>query len=138
MLDEIYTDQFDKIASGILHERANGHSKLKIQVLKDERLKEPAKSILKHLQSACELMEKNKDYFQENGLRLENSLYKNDLSMNSYDGKHPKLYAYEQKTHEIEVELAKKRKEIRARVYGLNTTYEEVEKEVSAYIARLK
>lgn len=139
MLDEIYTEQFDKIAGGILSLRTQEYEKLKLTVLRDERKKEPVKSILEHLESAEKLVEKHKNYFDDNGLRFDNTIHKNDVTISRYDSiLHPKLKAYSDKTREIEIDLAKKRKEIRARVYGLNTTYAEVEKEVSAFIADLK
>ena len=141
MLDEIYTEQFDKVTAPILQKRAEGLAKLKNEVLAEEAGKAPLKTAFAKINAAREAYESVEKYLQEQGLKFSAYRYRDreGLEFNTYSGiRHPKIAKYEDATREIEVKLANKKKEIRARIYGMDTTYEEVEKEISKEIASFK
>lgn len=140
MLDEIYTEQFDKIEHGILKLRVQEYEKLKDKVLETESKKEPLKTMLTHMEAGYKLWKKHEDDLRKMGIRFCDRPDEPKLRIDYYneDYTHPLLQAHKEKTHEIELDLAQKRKEIRARVYGMATTYEEVNKEVSEYISTIK
>ncbi len=139
MLDEIYTEQFDKVSSTILNRRREGYQALSRKVLKEEADKAPLKTALVKFAEAYKAAKHIEDYLSDNGLRLDNRIYEVELEVSTYSGNtHPKLLKHSEETREIEIDLAKKKKEIRARIYGMDTTYEEVEKEISKEIASIK
>lgn len=142
MLDEIYMEQFDTLARPILQERQDGLERLKTEVLKSELEKNPMKSVMEKIRVAEMAVKAAGEYMQKNGLKIEDQNYRSKeriLELNTYNGiRHPKILRYEEETHKIEAKLAKKKKEIRARVYGLDATYEQVEKEVSRELAEFK
>lgn len=137
MLDEIYTEQFEALAKPILQERAEGLKRLKLEVLKEEMEKKPVKDVLAKLTAARDAYQSASSYLLEHGLRISgysrSSRDEDQLEFaSSYDSvRHPKIAKYEQETRVIEERLATKKKEIRARVYGMDTTYAEVEKEIT-------
>lgn len=139
MLDEIYCEQFEKAVRPILLKRKEGYEALKVKVLKSELSKSPMKDVMKKLGDAYKAVKDVKDYMEENGLRLNNSLYEQELTIDSYRYlPNPTLSKYNDETNEIEQSLAKKKKEIRARIYGMDTTFEEVEREISKEIASIR
>ena len=51
---------------------------------------------------------------------------------------YPAIRKFKEETYKIETKLAERKKEIRARIYGMDTTYEAVEKEIEKYISDIK
>ena len=138
MLDEIYMEQFEKKADEILHPRKVEFEKLKNEVIDFEYSKGPLKEMIKALEKGYELMEQHKTYFKDNNITLDNYAHKPKLKFGYGYVSHPKLVAHEKKTREIEMDLATKKKEIRARIYGMSTSYDEVEKEISQFLSDIK
>lgn len=141
MLDEIYCEQFDKISKPILGKRAEGLQKLKQEVLKEEIAKDPVKTSLKMLNDATKYIKKHEEHYNKMGLKLSSSLPTSFSLEFQYGWKaeqHPKIQKYLEETAKIELDLANKKKEIRSRIYGMSTTYEEVDAEIREYIKGIK
>lgn len=141
MLDDIYMEQFDKIEREILEPIKRDFEKLKETVLREEIKKSPIKELYLALEKAHKLYKKNENYLNDNDMAFKEGYgYKKEPVLEFGYGyvRHPKIVAFHKKAKEKELELANKRKEIRARIYGLNTTYEEVSKEISAYLSSIK
>lgn len=139
MLDEIYSEQFDKIAKPILNDRKKGLDKLQEEVIRKEAKQDPIKKILKLLNEASDLAKENEEYFKDNGLKFNHSLYQDwKLEFGWSSENHPEIEAYCLETREVEQDLINKKKEIRSRIYGMNTTFEQVDAEIKEYIAGIK
>jgi len=139
MLDEVYMHQFDTIARKQSDQRMEDRKKLEYETVKKELAKEPLKTLLKKLNDAFESQERNAEYLKEHGLKVDSKLYKPEIKTtrrSSYDDvlPHPVMEKFDKETREIEIDLSNKRKEIRARIYGLSTTFEEVDAEIKNYI----
>lgn len=137
MLDEVYTDQYQKMSSAILDKRSRERKILSQKILNQERKNKDVGNLIEAIEKAQALYKKAVPYLESRGLRIRevqdvdfefNTSYRNDIT-------HPELMHFDDKTNEIEQKLAEKRKEIRARIYGMDTTYSEVEREVSAYLS---
>lgn len=142
MLDEIYTEQFKKKEQRILEDRREGYQDLHKKVLKKERSSKNVKAVMDAATKFRELVLKHKEEFDEKGLTIDH-YYRDDkfdlkISDSYRSQTHPDLKAYQEETYVIEENLAKVKKEMRARIYGLNTTYEEVDKEIAEILKGLK
>lgn len=137
MLDEIYTEQFDTLAKPIIYERREGRERIVAEIVKQELKTGPLKDVFDKMQAAYSAYEKAKPYLEKNGLKFYDKPDKPRLEIaNGYSSiRHPKLKKYDDESTKIETRLATKKKEIRARVYGLDATYEEVEREIAKEIA---
>lgn len=146
MLDGIYTEEFNTISNAILNKRKEAYEKLKSEIIKEESAKEPVKTLLKKAAEAKQAFAKAVPYMKERGLKLESHYDYKDWGKleikgaNSWSDSsvHPKLVEFRAETQRIELELAKKKKEIRAKIHGLNTTYEVVEREIKEELKSLK
>lgn len=139
MLDEIYSEQFEKKKGAILGKREVEYKILADKVLAEEAKKAPLKEMLTAISVAFKLTEKNSEYMKLHGLNLDNRVYENKLEINTYGSyNHPSLEKHKVETRRIDQELAEKKKEMRARIYGMDTTYTEVEKEIGRLIAGIK
>lgn len=142
MLDEIYTEQFEKLAEPIIRERREGLKRIKIAILKKESEKKPVKDVLAKAAAAREAYQAAAGYLVENGLRIKDFSSRDEYSLDfasSYDSlTHPEIAEYETETRAIEERLATKKKEIRARIYGMDTTYSQVEEEINRELASIK
>lgn len=142
MLDEIYTEQFETITEPILRKREVGLDALRTEVLRDEAKKEPMKEVLAACIFAHKAIKKAEKYMEDNGLSLDHGFGRDEVELrldNSYRTvTHPRIAEYEEETSNIKISLAKKKKEIRARIYGMDTTYEEVEREIKKEIESIK
>lgn len=137
MLDEIYSKQFDELARPIMEERQRGLDKLTRKVLRDEQKKDPVKKVLKAWKEAVKLSKQYQTYFEDRGLSLSNSTYSEyELSFKRYSNhEHPEILKYQAETDRIHAELVNRKKEIRARIFGMETTFEDVDAEIKKYIA---
>lgn len=140
MLDEVYMEQFDKIERASKEKRTREREVLSNKVLAYE-LKTPLMKILmKSIGDAYTAFKKSEKYMKDNGLSLENNPHESELRIgrgwNSLV--HPDMRKFDDETSRIEEDFAKSRKEIRARIYGMETTYAEVEGEIAKYIANIK
>lgn len=143
MLDEIYTEQFKKKEQKILQDRQDGYRKLQAKVLKDETKSKNIKAILDAAEKFTALYKKHSGELEEKGLKIDNMPYRDEAFSlklaDRYDNNtHPTLLAYKEETYAIEENLAKVKKEMRAKIYGLNTTYEEVDKEIGEILKGIK
>lgn len=145
MLDEIYTEQFKAKERLILVKREEGLSQLKIRVTRKELKSKDVKSIIDAAKKLKKLMEDNQETLDNRGIKIEGFSFNNELKLSLSSGhyynnyrKHPEIEAYEEETERINVELAQKKKEIRARIYGLAISYEEADKEISKILKEVK
>jgi hypothetical protein len=144
MLDEIYMEQFKKKERAIKQKREEGLSLLKEKIIKEESKSKDAKPILEAAKKLAQLVETHKDTMRERGvtvkgIRLDGNI-EVDIHTHSYSTYivHPKIEAYKEDTLNLELELAQKKKEIRALIYGLAATYEEADKEIAEVLKGIK
>ena len=139
MLDEVYMQHFEVVVKNIKDKRNAEYDRLKQQVKKDFMKKYADK--ISAYEKAAEILWKLDQTQEETGLQLfrYSSDRPNKLEVsirNSYCI--PVLQKYSEETRRIEEELSKKKKEIRARIYGMDMTYEQVESEISKELASIK
>lgn len=138
MLDEIYTEQFDKHVEPIFKARQEEQALLRLKVVESESRTPKVKDAIDKIIAAKEAFDGIEKYLERRGMRLSSEPRVAWLEINGYgDVRHPALQAHVEETRKIEVDLAKKKKEIRARVYGMDTTYAEVEREVARELASI-
>lgn len=143
MLDEIYTSQFKKKEQVILKRRDEGMGVLQRAVLKKALTNKQLSPMINSLRKFRELYKTNKEYMDENGFHL-TQMYdignvKLEVNYKKYgELGNPELNAYHDETERIRDELETKRREMRARIYGLNVTYEEADKEIYALLESIK
>lgn len=136
MLDQIYTEQFEKRAKLITQERADGLQKLTAKCLKTFLSDKEVKKMMEAGKQFYEMSRKLESKMDESGVYLNNSISKEpSLSVRSrYYGdsrnEFPEVEAYQAKTREIELSLGEKKKEMRAKIYGVAASYEEVDQEI--------
>lgn len=132
MLDEIYTKRFNE---KIKPYRSKRHDQL--ETIRDNALEEAKKS--KDVEKFRELVAKTK--------ALKDKLYQGGISVyDSYDGvvkveiksNHPKVQSFNDETEKTLDTASEAQAEMRTRIYGLNTTYEEVDKEIAQILKGLK
>jgi len=135
MLDEIYTEQFKKREKTILDERERGKSILTDKLLKEFAKDKEVKAYLEAGKKFFELAQKLKPKFDKNGVSTSDYItkvpalsvycgYRNDYKV------FPELNIYSEETIRIEGVLAEKKREMRAKIYGVEASYEEVDKEI--------
>ena len=143
MLDEVYMEAFDGVSHNILEKRTEGYTKLSDKIIKEESKRAIVKETIQSYNLIVKKIKKCEEYLGKNGLTLNGVPYNlnNSLTVESQyscDGKHPKLKKYQAETDKIKAKLARNKREVRARIYGMDTTYEAVEKEIAKYIAEMK
>lgn len=144
MLDEIYTDQFNVKERLIMAKRADGLRVLMTSLTKKERKSKDVKAILDAANKLKGLMDAKHEGIRERGMEIKGFRFEKEVSLELSSGyyndyrKHPEIVRYEEDTEAIKIDLAQKRKEIRARVYGLSASYEEADKEISNVLKGIK
>lgn len=135
MLDEIYTEQFKKKADIILEERRAGYVKLQAALLAKESKNKEVKAMLDAGTKFYELENKLHDQLISNGVtvdyRLSNAPKLSVTSSYRSEGRYAELEAYQSETYRIEIALGEKKKLMRAKIYGVASSYEEIEKDIS-------
>ncbi len=140
MLDEIYTEQFEKRAKVILSERGVGREKLQDKLVKEQLKDKEIKKFIEAGQTFYKMQ--NDPRFSEKlktrGLSINTSIHSNpkvSISTSYYNTYElPELEKYNERTREIEQQLSEKKKEMRAKIYGVEASYEEVDKEIKALL----
>ena len=136
MLDTIYLEQFDKRERAILDEREAGLKKLNDKCLKTFKQDKDVKKMLEAGKLFYELHRKLQGKMDEKGVSLNRSVDKEpELSVRTryygYDRQEfPEVTEYQDETTRIKLALAEKKKEMRAKIYGVSASYEEVDKEI--------
>jgi len=143
MLDQIYTEQFSQKERAIIEKRDKGYETLKQQILESERKSPAVRAVLEAGKRYFELVEKNRPQLASKSLSITQTIHslpqlEFGYSYSRDGGVHPKLSAYSDETTRIRTELAQKKQEVRARIYGLATTFDEVKTEVEAIINTIK
>lgn len=133
MLDEIYSEEFKKKSEVILEARRVEYAKLQASLLAKESKSRDVKAMLDAGMKFYELSQKLKPELAAKGVYVEN--YTSGvprLSVNSYraDGKYPELEAHQNETYKVESALASKKREMRAKIYGVDASYEVVDAEI--------
>jgi len=133
MLDQIYVEQFDKRARMIRESRRAGREKLMVQLLAKESEDEKIQEMLDAGRKFYLLYEELKPKLAVNGVSVDNNLNKiPKLYINQYSraNKYVDLQDYDDETDKIELSLSEKKKEMRAKIYGVAASYEDVDKEI--------
>lgn len=133
MLDEIYSEEFKKKSEVILEGRRVEYAKLQASLLAKESKGREVKAMLDAGQKFYELSQKLKSELAAKGVVVENYISgAPKLAVNSYraDGRFPELEEYQAETYKIESALASKKREMRAKIYGVDASYEVVDAEI--------
>lgn len=135
MLDTIYTEQFDKRAAVMADERKAGLDALTKKCLKTFASRKDVKKMMDAQKAFYESYKKLEKEMDNNGISLSNSVYDHELVIrNRYYGyerkEFPEIVAYQAATTAQELKLAEKKKEMRAKIYGVAASYEEVDQEI--------
>lgn len=136
MLDTIYLEQFEKREKVIKDERQAGLDKLNEKCLKSFKADKEVKKMLEAGKVYFELQEKLTPKMDAQGVSLTQRMSKTpNLEVRSrfygYERKEfPEVTAYQEETTRIMLRLSEKKKEMRAMIYGVAASYEEVDKEI--------
>lgn len=137
MLDEIYTTQFEKRADLIREERAKGLSNVKKELLKKKLTEKDVKKMMEAGKLFYQMADKLAPKLKEVGLSIAGVPTKEpcvEYGYNYYSsspsGDFKEITVYNDKTREIELNLGEKKKEMRAKIYGVAASYEEVDQEI--------
>lgn len=136
MLDTIYLEQFEKRERVIKDERQVGLNKLNEKCLKSFKQDKEVKKMLEAGKTFFELQEKLTPKMDGQGISLTQRMSKAPtLEVRSrfygYERKEfPEVTEYQEETTRIELRLAEKKKEMRAKIYGVAASYEEVDGEI--------
>lgn len=141
MLDEIYSIQFEKRANIIREQRKAGLDKLTTQSLRKFSGNKDIKKLLELGKQYYELSQKLGNDFSDNGVQLTqtlNSVPHIEIRGRYYGsgyGQFPEVEAYSKETQDIELELGEKKREMRAKIYGVAASYEEVDSDIKSLLA---
>lgn len=136
MLDEIYTEQFEKRQKIIKDEREAGLNALKEKCLKSFKTNKEVKKMLEAGKVYFELQEKLTPEMDLKGICLTQRANKMpSLEVrNRYYGhdrkEFPEVTEYEAESTRIDLRLSEKKREMRAKIYGVSASYEEVDEEI--------
>jgi len=133
MLDEIYTEQFQKRANLITVDREAGRRLLQTQLLTKEASNKKVKEMLEAGKKFFLLEQELRTELAANGVAVNPTLSRQpELSINQYrsDGQYKELEDYQKATNAIELALSEKKKEMRAKIYGVAASYEDVDAEI--------
>ena len=135
MLDEIYTEQFTKRERAIRDERETGLKKLQVKLLANLSKDKEVKKMLEAGKAFYQAQEKLRSTLGSQNVALTYTLSGEPNLQVSYryggvGQDFPEVEEYNTRTREIELNLAEKKKEMRAKIYGVSASYEEVDKEI--------
>jgi hypothetical protein len=137
MLDEIYTKQFNVREEAINKEREIERQKLEAKVLKDFKKDKDVKKYLEAGKAFYDLRKKLDSKLQENGIGVTEYVSNvPDLKLSyGYSNNYqqvPELLEFNDESYRIKQTLTDRKLEMRAKIYGLNASYEEVEADIKA------
>lgn len=145
MLDEIYSEQFNAKKAVILNKRSEELSTLKLQVVDEVSNTRKAKALVEAGKRFYELLQTTGKELAEVGIHINEKVSGVPilgLQRYSYsstvDATHPKLLAHQERTRQIEAELAEKKQLIRSAIYGMATDFNDVKAEIEAVLADIK
>lgn len=136
MLDTIYMEQFEKRERVILDERRAGLEKLTEKCLKNFKADKEVKKMLEAGKTFYELSQKLAGKMTDSGVNLDQTVSREPklTARNRYYGyerkEFPEITSYQDETTRIELRLAEKKKEMRAKIYGVAASYEDVDAEI--------
>lgn len=143
ILDEVYTQQFDTIARQVQSTRASGladvQTKVVKKLLKDKEIKKmlDAGATFFALSRKLESKLDGEGVHVDNRLNNEPSLVFGRRGWSSVVGTAPEIKEYQTETARIELALAEKKKEMRAKIWGTSVSYEEADAEIKALLKDL-
>lgn len=142
MLDEIYSEQFRAIESASEAKRNKERQKLVEKLLKDFSKDKDVKAYLEAGRKFFELAQKLKPQFEKNGVRTSDYISKPPVLSIEYGWRNEnkvfkELEDFNEETLRVEGLFAQRKREMRAKIYGLNTTYEEAEAEIKVLLQDL-
>lgn len=142
MLDEIYTEQFKKRERQIIDERNQGFGPVVEKALKEFAKDKDVKNMLEAGKKFYELQTKLDDKLRKSGVGVEYTLsgvprLKNGYRYSNEYESLPAIQEYKNETARIEQRLAELKREMRAKIYGVSATYEEVDSEIKELLKGL-
>lgn len=134
MLDQIYTEQFDKRSKAILQDREKGLAELQTKLIKQTLKNKDVKKMIEAGVAFYRLRNELSSTLAESGISVEGYLSREPY-LTIHGGyrttnEFPEITEYKAKTREIELNLSEKKKEMRAKIYGVAASYEEVDSEI--------
>ncbi len=135
VLEEIYVGRIDGEKRTYERERRSGRQDFVEASLEKERNSNPIKSILAADRKRAELLEKNAEYLKEKGIYFNNK-YKLEIRYNSGYDCSSVVSDYDDETSNTVDRYNKAKQEVRAKIWGLDTSYEEIEAEIDAVLAK--
>lgn len=142
MLDEIYSEQFKAVESAKTNERSKERQKLEAKLLKDFAKNKDVKTYLEAGKKFFELAQKLRSEFDKNGVRTSDYISKPPVLTVEYGYRNDQkvfseLEKFNDETLRLQGVFAQRKREMRAKIYGLNTTYEEAEAEIKELLKDL-
>ena len=142
MLDEIYSEQFKSIRREVLDKREKEYHLLEAKELKAFAKDKDVKAYLEAGKKFYELRKKLEPKFQENGIGTNEYISNIPELKTSYGygtgyNRLPALEAHKDETSRLESLFDQRKREMRAKIYGLNATYEEAEAELKELLKDL-
>ena len=152
ILEEIYVDKLKSDLKAVKSKRQSERDAFIKSVIDEELKAASVKRVKKALDNLVTTLEKDGWYLEERGIKV-NGLpgYRDDgdlsrraakiqLELHSSYGErdNPMIQDYDEETLMVQARYEAANREIRAKIWGLDTSYEEIEKEVQAVLNGIK
>lgn len=129
MLDDLYLSRFNAKRRAVLDERANQSKKLEAAIVVKEAKK--YRELIRIGSKYFQLCKELRLQLENDGLELQSCLSSEPcLRLSSYRGQHPDMVEFRKATAVIEESFADKAALLRARIYGVDTSYTEIEADI--------
>lgn len=140
MLDKIYTAELTDRANVIIKKRSIERPSIVEKALKAFSTTGDNAKLLKKTTEAYTLFQEMKNSLKEQGIYLTSGVdHEPKFGVLSYaDDKPPLLKEFDDETVAIQGKLRRAQLEVRARIYGMTTTYEEVRQDLDNYLRELE
>lgn len=145
ILDEIYTEQFDKREKFILDNREQELGKLQEKNLKVFAADKEIKKMVGAGELYFEMVRKLREKMESKNVTIGETLstcpklgVKTYFYGRSEDKDFPEVARHKKETRAIALTLGEKRKEMRAKIYGVSASYEEVDAEIKEILKDVK
>lgn len=149
ILESIYVEQMKTMRRDAVESLGSKRGEF-IATLRTKVTKDPSvKAIKKALDNLVNTLDKHEHVLKSHKVGIDNLKHYNSESYTAsakkfvlvvedgYDRRNPDLVAFDQKVTDLGVKWDKAIMEVRAKVWGLNVSYEDMEKEIKAVIESL-
>ena len=143
VLEEIYCEQVTVMLKDYKKSRSAEREKFVVSVIDNIKKTKKGKAVQAAIEKLKNAVEDAEQFFKEQGVNsytfrdVSGLEIKLDSSYRYDETKNPDIRAFDEETAFTEERYDKVRQEVRAKIWGMNTTYAEIEKEVKSVLESL-